>query len=106
MHIQENVSLKPYNTFGINAKAKYFASFASATELQELLQYQTSNIKRQALILGGGSNILFTEDFNGIVLKNDLKGVERVKEDDTHYYIKAQAGENWHRFVLHCIENN
>src|SRR5689334_12039386 len=56
------------------------------------------------LILGGGSNILFTKDFDGWVLKNELHGIELVNEDLTHYYVKALAGENWHGFVMHCID--
>ena len=58
------------------------------------------------LVLGGGSNILFTKDFDGIVLKNEVKGIELVREDDEHIYVKAGAGENWHQFVLFCIQNN
>jgi UDP-N-acetylenolpyruvoylglucosamine reductase len=57
------------------------------------------------LILGGGSNILFAKDFDGLVLKNEIKGIEKIKEDDDSVYIRAGAGENWHGFVLHCIEN-
>ena len=107
MHIQENVSLKPYNTFGINAYARYFATFSNIEELTELLtSTQTTNYQLPALVLGGGSNILFTKDFNGLVLKNELKGIALVNEDDEHYYVKAAAGENWHQFVLHCINNN
>ena len=60
----------------------------------------------KTLILGGGSNILFTKNFDGIVLKNEIKGIEKVKEDDESVYIKAGAGENWHSFVLYCIKNN
>jgi UDP-N-acetylmuramate dehydrogenase len=105
MTIQEDISLKPHNTFGIDAKAKYFAIFGSLTELEEILnsKLQTSNSK---LILGGGSNILLTKDFDGIVLKNEIKGIEVIKEDEEHIYIKAGAGENWHQFVLHCVRSN
>jgi UDP-N-acetylmuramate dehydrogenase len=105
MTVQENISLKSYNTFGIDATAKYFANFESLDELEQLLNYkqQTTNYK---LVLGGGSNILLTKNFDGMVLKNEIKGIEVVKEDDDHIYIKAGAGENWHRFVLYCVENN
>lgn len=105
MQIQENISLKPYNTFGIDAKAKYFSTFSTVDQLEELLNYkpQTTNNK---LILGGGSNILFTKDFDGLVLKNELKGIDLIKEDEHHYYVKAAAGENWHQFVLYCINRN
>src|SRR5690349_3217851 len=105
MQIQENISLKSYNTFGIDAKAKYFSTFSSTDELEELLNYklQTTNHR---LILGGGSNILFTKDFDGLVLKNELKGIDLIKEDEHHYYVKAAAGENWHQFVQYCISRN
>lgn len=105
MNIQENVSLKSYNTFGIDAKAKWFSIFENLAGLEATLNFkpQTSN---QKLILGGGSNILLTKDFDGIVLKNDIKGIEIVKEDEDHIYVKAGAGENWHNFVLYCVKNN
>ncbi len=103
MQVQENISLKPYNTFGIDAKAKLFSSFRNISELKELIDQFPGHEK---LILGGGSNILFTKDVDGIVLKNEVKGIEKVKEDDDYVYVKAGAGENWHQFVLHCIDNN
>jgi UDP-N-acetylmuramate dehydrogenase len=106
MQIHQNISLKAYNTFGIDVLAKSFASFSSIIELEELLQHSTLNIQHPILILGGGSNILFTKNFDGLVLKNELKGIELVKEDDDHYHVKAAAGEVWHEFVLHCINNN
>lgn len=106
MQISENVSLKPYNTFSIDAKAKYFASFSSIDELNELIIYSRLPSPDSRLILGGGSNILLTKDFDGIVLKNELKGIELIKEDDEYYYVKAAAGENWHEFVQYCITNN
>lgn len=103
MQIEKNISLKQFNTFGIDVKANLFATFASADELSELLDAATNESK---LLLGGGSNMLFTHDVDGWVLKNELKGMELVKEDDEFVYIKAGAGENWHRFVMHCVENN
>jgi UDP-N-acetylmuramate dehydrogenase len=105
MQIQQNFSLKPYNTFGIDAKARYFSTFASVDVLSELL---TTNHKLQTtnLILGGGSNILFTKDYDGLVLKNEITGIEKVEEDEEHVYVRAGAGENWHKFVLYCINNN
>lgn len=105
MQIQQNFSLKPYNTFGIDAKARYFSVFASVDELSELL---TTNQKLQTtnLILGGGSNILLTKDYDGMVLKNEITGIEKVGEDEEYVYVKAGAGENWHEFVLHCVDNS
>ena len=109
MTIKENISLKQYNTFAIDAKAKYFASFNSIDELSELLEFkkpQTSNNKPQTLVLGGGSNILFTKNFDGLVLKNEMTGMKEIKEDEHHVYVHVGAGENWHQFVLHCLHND
>ncbi len=103
MQIQENISLKHYNTFGIDAKARLFAGFKDIDELTELV---THNPKPVTFILGGGSNILFTKDFNGLVLKNEITGIQKLHEDAEYIYVRAGAGENWHRFVLHCINNN
>lgn len=104
MQIQENISLKPYNTFAIDAKAKYFASFTNAQELHELYNFaSTHNI--ETLIIGGGSNMLLTKNYNGLVSKNEMSGIEQVREDEEHVYVRAAAGENWHRFVLYCIKH-
>lgn len=103
---QHNVSLKPYNTFGIEATAKAFAPFHSVNELAELLHIAQQESTAAPIILGGGSNILLTKDVAGVVLKNELYGIEKVDEDADHIYIKAGAGEAWHQFVLHCLENN
>ena len=106
MQIQENISLRRYNSFGIEASARYFAGFSTTAALEELLSSAQRLTQSRHLILGGGSNILFTKDFDGIVLKNDLKGIELVHEDDAYYYVRAAAGENWHGFVLYCIQHN
>ncbi|MEO8110374.1 MAG: UDP-N-acetylmuramate dehydrogenase [Ginsengibacter sp.] len=103
MHLKENFSLKAYNTFGINAVAKYFCEFSSANDLAEILANQ-NDIKK--MVLGGGSNILFTTNFNGIILKNNMPGINVVKEDDESIYVKAGAGVNWHQFVMYCVGNN
>ncbi len=102
MHFQENYSLKSLNSFGIDIKAKYFTSFKDADELSEILSEKEEN----KLILGGGSNILFTKNFDGLVLKNEIDGIEIIKEDEQHIYVKAGAGVGWHQFVLFCIKNN
>jgi UDP-N-acetylmuramate dehydrogenase len=101
--ILENVDLLPYNTFGITAKAKYFARFSSVEELKTILKQRGSN---QLLILGGGSNVLFTQDFDGLVLKNEIKGISNQHEENNQVIVEAGAGEVWHDFVLYCIENN
>jgi UDP-N-acetylmuramate dehydrogenase len=104
MQIQENISLKAYNTFGIDAKARYFTSFKNVDELDEAIQSPYRNFN--SLILGGGSNILLTKDIDGLVLKNDMKGITELHEDSEYVYVKAGAGENWHQFVLYCISRN
>jgi UDP-N-acetylmuramate dehydrogenase len=106
MEIKENISLKPYNSFNIDVIAKQFATFSSLHELQELISNHKSQISNHKLILGGGSNILFTKNFDGLVLKNELKGIELVNEDNDYYYVRACAGEVWHSFVQYCIEHN
>ena len=102
MRLQDNISLKPYNTFGIQVTARKFARFTSVNELKELLVWHQS----RPLILGGGSNILFTKNVDGLVLHNAITGIEKTGEDEEHIYVKAGAGENWHKFVLHCLANN
>ncbi|MBL7699854.1 MAG: UDP-N-acetylmuramate dehydrogenase [Chitinophagaceae bacterium] len=103
MNVTQNFSLKSLNTFGIDVKAHEFAIFTSPEELIELL---SRSKKEKVMILGGGSNVLFTKDFPGIVLKNEITGIDTVKEDEHHVYVKAGAGENWHKFVMYCIERN
>lgn len=103
MQIEQNISLKQFNTFGIDVKARQFAAFSNTDELMELLMHYRNE---ELLILGGGSNILFTKDIDGVVLKNEIKGIELIKEDNEFVYVRAGAGENWHQFVMHCIEKN
>lgn len=105
MIIQKNYSLKNLNTFGIDVQAKYFAVFSDTDQLLELLN-DPSFSTGQPLILGGGSNLLFTKNVDGLVLKNNLKGIALVKEDADFYYVRAAAGEVWHELVMYCIENN
>jgi len=102
MEIKENISLKPYNTFGIEAFAKSFVEVTSIEDLTEVLAGNTKPV----LILGGGSNMLFTQDFDGLAIKNNLAGISVVQENDKDITLKVGAGEEWHEFVLHCIENN
>ena len=104
MQIENDFSLKNYNTFCIDRYAKYFAAFTSVDDLNILLS--TDNPQLTTLILGGGSNILFTKNYEGLVLKNNIEGIHTIHEDEDHIYVKAGAGENWHKFVMHCIKNN
>ena len=105
MVIQENFSLKQLNTFGIDVSTKYFIELSSISEFQEfLLNPKFKNIPK--LILGGGSNILFTKNFDGIVIKNNIKGIQVLNKDNDFVYVKSGAGEVWHEFVLYCLKNN
>ena len=99
--IAANQSLKAFNTFGIDAKAREFAAFQTVDQLTEYTAHNNN-----PLILGGGSNLLFTKDYDGLVLKNELRGIELLYQDEHYYYVQAQAGENWHQFVQYCIKNN
>lgn len=103
--LQENINLKPYNTFGIEVFSKYFVTFNSIEALQEvLLEKKIKALDR--LVLGGGSNILFTQNFSGIILKNEMEGITIEKETETEVLVKVGAGVNWHQFVLYSIHNN
>jgi UDP-N-acetylmuramate dehydrogenase len=106
MQIQQNISLQPYNTFGINASAKYFAKFTSLSELEQLFDTPFLQEKERPFIIGGGSNILLTLNYNGLVAKNEMHGIEIVKQNEHHVYVRSAAGENWHQFVLYCIDKN
>ncbi len=105
MNLQKNVPLKPYNTFGIEATAAIFSAVSTVEELREVLDFSKQK-NFPYLIIGGGSNLLFTKNYAGIIIKNELKGISLVNEDDDFFYVKAAAGEEWHYLVLYCIENN
>ena len=98
MNIQENYSLKLYNTFGVDAKASYFVEAHNFTDLRKALLFRRQN-NLPILFMGGGSNMLFVDDFKGLALKLNLKGIEIVKEDEDHVWVKAQGSENWHQFI-------
>lgn len=99
---KENVSLKKYNTFGIEATARHFAEFSSTDDLATLL----AEAPRPVVVLGGGSNILLLGDVAGTVLINGIKGIDLVDEDDRYSYVQAGAGENWQKFVATCLDRD
>lgn len=105
MIISSNISLKPYNTFGIEAFAKYFTSIDTIENIKELLQ-STEYKNNERLILGGGSNMLLTKNVDAIVVKNNLKGITVVNETAEHVFVKCAGGEVWHEFVMWCINQN
>jgi len=101
LKIQENISLKAYNTFGINVNAKRFIRVDSVYQLQQLL-----NIEKDVFLISGGSNMLLTKDIYKLVVYIDIKGISIDKEDDNFVYLTVNAGENWHDFVLYCVAQN
>lgn len=103
--IKQNISLRSFNTFGIDVKAKYFVRITSIQDLQQLIKTEIYQNERR-LALGGGSNVLFTRDFDGLIIQIDIKGIHKLKENEAHVTVKAGAGEHWHQFVMHCVNNN
>ena len=100
--MQYNISLKPYNSFGIEVRAKSFIKICGVNELEHVLDGNGD----EALVLGGGSNILFVKNHDGLIIKNEISGIEKIEEDESSIFIKAGAGVVWHQFVLYCIKNN
>jgi len=103
MEFHENFSLKNFNTFGIEAKARQFVAVHSITDLKTVLEQHPDEKK---FILGGGSNMLLTKDIDALVIHVDLKGKKIINEDDNFVWVESQAGENWHEFVLWTIDQN
>ncbi len=100
--IEKDADLGKYNTFGIRVKARQLIRISSEFELPSVLKI-ASAYPGKVLFLGGGSNILFTEDFDGLVIKVETRGIEVVEDDEDHVYIRAQAGEQWDDLVKYCV---
>jgi UDP-N-acetylmuramate dehydrogenase len=103
--IEECISLKPYTTFGVPVVARFFAEASTIDELQSLITIFSDNPKPK-LILGGGSNLLFTDDFDGVVIYPNLTDIVVVRQNEEHAWVKAEAGVNWDQFVSLCCERN
>ena len=101
MYIKKDINLAPHNTFGIDCRATLFTTITSKEDVEEVFK----TIPENFLILGGGSNILFTKDFDGLVIKNEIMGIDILSESETHIKVNVGAGENWHEFVLKAVEN-
>ena len=101
-NIKHNISLKPFNTFGIDVQTELFVEVNTVDELKQILQNNT----QKNLILGGGSNMLFTKNFDGLVIKNNIKGIETINENNQEIILKVGAGEIWHDFVMNCVAKN
>ena len=100
--IERNFNLKPFNTFGIDCFAAKFGTFKNVEELKRLLSAKDKD--EETFILGGGSNILFTKDFEGLVIKMEMKGIQLLKETPREVLISVGAGENWHLLVKYCVQ--
>jgi len=101
----ENSSLKNYNTFGIDVKARYFFEFTDLSDLSVFLKSNNRWRETKLLFLGGGSNVLFTCDFDGLVLRPNIPGIKVLKEDRQNIWIEAGAGEEWDELVEYCVIN-
>jgi UDP-N-acetylmuramate dehydrogenase len=99
----EDFSLYPFNTFGMDVRASYFDILSKEEELLHLKEQKA--FERGILMLGGGSNILFTQDVPQWVLRNEIRGIEKIKEDEDYVWLRAGAGEVWHGFVLYCVNH-
>lgn len=104
MIIKENISLLSYNTFGIDAKANYFIEYSSVEELQTALKSEIVKSNR-LLHIGGGSNLLFMKDFNGVILHSAINFIKKVSEDADTVMLEAGAVVNWDDFVAYTVEN-
>ena len=105
MNIQENISLKTFTTFGIDKKAKFFTVASSLEELVAALT-KAKEMQLPVLVLGGGSNMLLTKDFEGLVIKLEIKGIHLIHENEDQLLVEVGAGEVWHDLVLHCIQQD
>ncbi len=104
MQISKNISLKPFNTFGVDVNTKYFAEYSSVKELRELLQ--TDVVKNNRILhIGGGSNLLFLSDFDGIILHSAIRSIEIVEENEENVLLRVGSGVVWDDFVAYCVEN-
>lgn len=103
LNFQKNFSLRSYNTFGINVQSKQFIGVKNTEELQYVLRHKKNE---KTLILGGGSNLLLTEDFEGLTVRIESKGIQIIEENEKFATVRVAAGENWHEFVLWCLEND
>jgi UDP-N-acetylmuramate dehydrogenase len=103
--VKDNADLFPFNTFGIHARARHMVTVTSPEQALEV--FRSDLFQGQPyLILGGGSNILMTDDFNGLVIKNEIKGISTIAEDDARLALKVGSGENWHRLVAWCVDRD
>ncbi len=105
MEIEKNYPLRKLNTFGLTVSSRYFVDLKSQDEAIRFLN-SGMQLNERTLVLGGGSNILFTHDFEGLIIKVSIPGIYVVREDDHFYWVKAGAGVIWHDLVEACVKAN
>ena len=101
--ILKNYNLKTLNSFGVDVKTKYYYALQKIDDINSLFN-QKKQVSKKILVLGGGSNILFTKDYDGLIIHNQIKGIEKVEENKDSLTLRVGAGENWHEFVLHTLK--
>ncbi|MCC6385404.1 MAG: UDP-N-acetylmuramate dehydrogenase [Bacteroidia bacterium] len=105
MNIRQHISLKPFNTFQIDIRANRVIECKTPDELKEAIRLATES-EEKLMVLGGGSNVLFTDDFDGTILLNRISGIEITSENEEYVFVKASSGEVWHELVMWCVRNN
>ncbi len=101
--IQEHISLQPFNTFKVDVQASYWVELTALSQLPSIASNRQKGLP--FLVIGGGSNMLFTQDFDGLVMKVNTKGIEIIQEDEKNVWIKAAAGEKWHDLVMLAVQH-
>ena len=105
MNFQTGISLKPYNTFGLDTRAKLLVEVTDLEMLKRVLKSKEAK-ENPILLLGGGSNVLLCKDFDGLVIINQIEGLEVISKTDQHVVIEILSGSVWHDTVLHCVQQN
>lgn len=103
MELKTDEHIKKLNTFGVDAKAKNFAEIRSIEDLKQAREHLRQQ-PQDFMVIGGGSNVLFREDYPGFLLRMMIPGFEKIREDDEHYFVRAGAGEVWHSFVRKMLD--
>ena len=103
LHLQSQVSLKPFNTFGVDVRAQLFAEAHSDADVREALAY-SEQYQLPLLVIGGGSNLLLTADIPALVLRMSTRGIRLLSDDGQQVVVEAEAGEAWHPFVQWTLQ--
>ena len=102
--ILKNYNLKALNSFGVDVKTKYYCALQKIDDIKFLFKQKKQFLKK-ILVLGGGSNILFTKDYDGLIIHNQIKGIEKVEENKDFLTLRVGAGENWQKLIQDSLHN-